>query len=128
MHCVSYSRLLQSALCLRIHSYEVYEGHEEVQSPHAVTSADVDSYNPVDHVDIQVQVDGAPFNNHFTVPSDASVIAADTPGNQYGVDFWLNDGKGNPVTTNPFTHTPWPPLVTIFGPGRLPHKFANDAC
>lgn len=88
----------------------------------AIACADDDSYNPVDHVDIQVQVDGAPFNNHFTVPSDVSVIAVDTPGNQYGVDFWLNDGKGNAVTTNPLTKTPWPPLVTIFGPGRLQQR------
>ncbi len=78
--------------------------------------ADVDTYNPVDHVDVQVQVDGAPFNNHFTIPSDASVIAVDTPGNQYGVDFWLNDGKGNPVMV--IFGQKVPPLVTIFGPGE----------
>ncbi|KAK9826320.1 hypothetical protein WJX74_008622 [Apatococcus lobatus] len=82
--------------------------------------SDVDSYNPVDHVEIQVQVDGAPFNNHFTIGSDQSVVAEDTPGNKYGVDFWLNDGKGNAVKTNPFTQQPWPPLVTIFGPGPPP--------
>lgn len=84
--------------------------------------ADADTYNPVDHVDVQVQVDGAPNTNHFTISSDESVIAEDTPGNQYGVDFWLNDGKGNPVKTNPLTKAPSPPLVTIFGPSKLQKK------
>ncbi len=78
--------------------------------------ADVDTYSYVDHVDVQVQVAGAPFNNHFTISSDQSVIAEDTPGNQYGVDFWLNDGKGNPVKTA-FGQS-IPSLVTIFGPGN----------
>lgn len=78
--------------------------------------ADVDTYNYVDHIDVTVQVDGAPFSNHFTISSDQSVIAEDTPGNQYGVDFWINDGKGNPVKT--YFGLPTPPLVTIFGPGE----------
>ncbi|KAK9826235.1 hypothetical protein WJX74_001814 [Apatococcus lobatus] len=66
------------------------------------------------------RVDGGPFNNHFTIGSDDSVVAEDTPGNQYGVDFWLNDCKGNAVKTNPFTKQPSPHLVTIFGPGPPP--------
>ena len=70
----------------------------------------------MDHVDVTVQVDGAAFSNHFTISSDASVIAVDNPSNQYGVDFWLNDGKGNPVTTVFGQNIP--PLVTIFGPGN----------
>ena len=81
--------------------------------------ADVDTYSAVDHVEIQVQVEGAPFNNHFTIGSDQSVVAEDTPGNQYGVDFWLNDGKGNALKTSPLTKQPLTPLVTIFGPGML---------
>ena len=84
-----------------------------------VSHADVDTYSAVDHVDIQVQVDGAPFNNHFTISSDDSVVAEDTPGNQYGVDFWLNDGKGNALKTSPLTLQTLPPLVTIFGPGMI---------
>ena len=75
-------------------------------------------------MDIQVQVDGAPFNNHFTVGSDDSVVAEDTPGNQYGVDFWLNDGKGNALKTSPLTKQPLTPLVTIFGPGMLAKVFS----
>ena len=72
---------------------------------------------PVDHIDVTVMVDGAPFSNHFTILSDQSVISIDTPGNQYGVDFWLNDGSGNPVYGNG-------PLVTIFGPGE-PSRLQN---
>ncbi|KAK9826246.1 hypothetical protein WJX74_002263 [Apatococcus lobatus] len=82
--------------------------------------SDVDSYSPVDHVEVKVQVDGASFGNHFTVVSDQNVIAEDTPGNKFGVDFWPNDGKGNSVKTNPFTQQPSSPLVTIFGPGSPP--------
>ena len=73
----------------------------------------------MDHVEIQVQVDGAPFHNHFTISSDDSVVAEDTPGNQYGVDFWLNDGGGNALKFSPLTAQTLSPLVTIFGPGKL---------
>ncbi|KAK9866403.1 hypothetical protein WJX84_000793 [Apatococcus fuscideae] len=72
----------------------------------------------MDHIDITVQVDGAPYSNWFRIYSDQSVIAEDTPGNQYGVDFWLNDGSGKPVKT--FDGVATPSLVTIFGPGPPP--------
>ncbi|KAK9826962.1 hypothetical protein WJX74_001887 [Apatococcus lobatus] len=77
--------------------------------------SDGDTYSPVGLVHVQVQVDGAPLSNNFTIQSDKSVIAEDTPDNQYGVVFWLNDGKGNPDKGNP--DKPAQSLVTIFGPG-----------
>lgn len=80
--------------------------------------ADVDEYNAVDHVDVTVQVLGAPFSNGFKINSDDSVVAEDTPGNKYGVDFWLNDGSGKPLKTDPSGVT-LSPLVTIFGPGKV---------
>ncbi|KAK9819096.1 hypothetical protein WJX74_000052 [Apatococcus lobatus] len=80
--------------------------------------SDVDTYSYMDHIDITVQVDGAPYSNWFRIYSDQSVIAEDTPGNQYGVDFWLNDGSGKPVKT--FDGVATPSLVTIFGPGPPP--------
>ncbi|KAK9817501.1 hypothetical protein WJX74_002991 [Apatococcus lobatus] len=82
--------------------------------------SDVDTYSYVDNVNVVVQVDGAPFNNWFKIASDDSVVAEDTPGNEYGVDFWVTDGDGKAIKTNPLVtepDTPWPPLVTIFGPG-----------
>ncbi|KAK9824925.1 hypothetical protein WJX74_007263 [Apatococcus lobatus] len=85
--------------------------------------SDVDEYNFVDHVDITVQVEGAPFSNWFKIYSDDSVVAEDTPGNKYGVDFWLNDGNGKPVKTardSAGNIVATPPLVTIFGPGPPP--------
>ena len=85
--------------------------------------ADVDEYNPVDHVDVTVQVLNAPFGNTFTIRSDQSVVAEDTPNNKYGVDFWLNDGHGNPVKTDSVLGT-LNPLMTIFGPGKILAPFA----
>ena len=81
--------------------------------------ADADTYNPVKIVKLQVQVDGALFDNGFAIKTDQSVVAEDTPGNQYGVDLWLNDGNGTALKTGSLTKQALPPLVTIFGPGML---------
>ncbi|KAK9826325.1 hypothetical protein WJX74_009172 [Apatococcus lobatus] len=75
--------------------------------------SDFDSYsNKVDEVEVQVQVEGAPFHNHFSIASDDSLVAEDNPDNIYGVDFWLNDGNGNALKSKALL-----PYVTIFGPG-----------
>ena len=43
------------------------------------------------------QVAGDPVKSHAIISSDQRVMAEDTPGNQYAVNFWLNNGKETPV-------------------------------
>lgn len=75
----------------------------------------------MDFVNVNVQIEGAPNSNHFGINSDASVVAEDSPDNDLGLDFWLNDGAGNPFKRGIYST----PLMTIFGPGEVLHGLCS---
>ena len=83
----------------------------------------MDTYNPKDNVNLDVQVQDAEFSNHFMVDGDTSVIAQDTPGNKYGVDFYeaskVDESKGKPILTKQLGGETVSALKTrIFAPGQ----------